>query len=96
MAIKVRFDPVVWANWEQRFLEEEEYRELQPEEPTEVVPRHDRMTSKEVCEELRWSMSKFRRNVRARKLAYYKEDGKMYYKRADVERYKDKRYVSAK
>jgi hypothetical protein len=41
-------------------------------------------------------MSKLRRNVRARKLAYYKEDGKMYYKRADIERYQNTRYVPSK
>lgn len=83
---------------QKKFIEEEieAYRELVPEEPVEVVPRHDRMTSKEVCEELRWSMSKLRRNVKERKLAYFKEDGKLYYKRADVERYKHRRYVPSK
>jgi len=89
---------VVWRNWEQRFLEEEEqaYCELQPEEPTEVVPRHDRMSSKEVMAELRWSMSKLRRNVGSRKPAYIKEDGQMWFRRADVERHEKKRYVPEK
>jgi hypothetical protein len=94
---------LLWHNWEQRFLEEEEqaYREHQPsnsigEESTEAVPRHDRMTSKEVMVELRWSMSKLRRNVRSRKLAYIKEDGQMWFRRADVERHEKKRYVPEK
>jgi Helix-turn-helix domain len=93
-----KFNAVLWANWEQRFLEEEEqaYREQEPEEPTELVPKHDRMTSKEVMNELRWSMSTLRRRVSSRKLAYYKEDGKMFFRRADVERYKQKRYVREK
>ena len=43
--------------------------------------------------ELRWSMSKLRRNVRSRKLAYIKEDGQMWFRRADVERHEKKRYV---
>jgi hypothetical protein len=97
--IKVEpFDPVLWANWEERFLAEEAeaHREQQPEEPTEVVARHDRMSSKEVCEHLRWSVSKLRRNVKSRKLAYIKEDGKMWFRRADVERYDKKRYVPEK
>jgi hypothetical protein len=92
------FNALAWANWEQRFLEEEEqaYREQLPEEPTEVVPRRDRMSSKEVMDELIWSMSTLRRRVRSRKLAYIKEDGKMWFRRADVERYKQKRYVPEK
>jgi hypothetical protein len=92
------FNAVLWANWEQRFLDEEEqaYRELEPEEPTELVPKHDRMTSKEVMTELRWSMSTLRRRVSSRKLAYCKEDGKMFFRRADVDRYKQKRYVREK
>ena len=95
---KATFDPLVWANWEEKFLREEEeaYRDAPAEEPTEAIPEHDRMTSKEVMEKLRWSMSKLRRNVKSRKLAYIKEDGKMWFRRADVERHEEKRYVPSK
>jgi excisionase family DNA binding protein len=92
------FDPEVWTNWEARFLEEEEqaYREQSPEVPTEIIPQHDLMSPREVCIELRWSLSTLRRNTKSRKLAYIKEAGKVKFKRADVERYKAKRYVSEK
>jgi hypothetical protein len=41
-------------------------------------------------------MSTLRRNTKSRKLAHIKRDGKLFFKRADVERYDKKRYVPAK
>jgi len=92
MTKEISFDRMVWANWEQRFLEEEEqvYREQTPEEPTQEIPLHELMDAKEVCAKKRWSLSKLCRNVRSRKLAYIKEDGKMWFRRADVKRYEKK------
>ena len=92
------FDPAVWANWQERFLQEEEeaYRNQPAEEPTVETPQHELMDAKEVCAKKRWSLSKLRRNVRSRKLAYIKEDGKMWFRRADVERYEKNRYVPEK
>lgn len=97
--IKIQpFDAVLWANWEERFFQEEAeaYREQQPEEPTEPVPTHELMSAKEVCTKLRWSMSTLRRNTKNRKLAYVKRDGRVMFKRADVERYDKKRYIPEK
>jgi excisionase family DNA binding protein len=93
-----KFDPLVWADWEKKFVEEEieAYRNATPEEPTEVNAEHDLMTAEEVCAKLRWSMSTLRRNTRSRKLAHIKRDGRVMFKRTDVERYDKKRYISEK
>ena len=36
----IKFDPLVWRNWEERFIREEEeaYRQMPAEEPTEAIP----------------------------------------------------------
>ena len=81
-----------------RFLleEEEAYRQQTPEEPTEPISAHELMSTKEVCEKLQWSRSTLLRNIRARKLAYIKRDGRLKFRRADVERYDQKRYIREK
>ena len=98
MPHEIKFDPVAWTNWEQRFLREEEeaYRDQTAEEPTEPIPTHELMTPVEVCTKLRWSLSTLRRNTKSRKLAYIKRDGRVWFKRADVERYDGKRYIREK
>jgi hypothetical protein len=84
-----------WRNWEQRFLDEEEqaYREAAE---NQAVPQRDLMTSVEVCEALQWSTSTLRRNTKARKLAFIKRDGRVWFKREDVARYDKRRYIPAK
>jgi hypothetical protein len=98
MSIKTKFDQLVWQSWEEKFFQEEveAYRNGTPEEPAEVIPQHELMTAKEVCAKKRWSMSKLKRNIKARKLAYIKEDRRLWFRRADVERYEEKRYIRAK
>ena len=98
MVEKAHFDPLVWANWEEKFLREEEeaYRNAPPEEPAEPIPTHDLMSAKEVLDKLRWSLSTLRRNTKSRKLPYIKRDGKVWFKRADVENYDKRRYVPEK
>jgi len=98
MALKIQADSEVWRDWEKRFLleEEEAYRQQTPAEPTEAVPAHDLMSTKEVCAKLQWSRSTLLRNIRARKLAYIKRDGRLMFRRADVERYDQKRYIREK
>ncbi len=98
MAIKIKSDPEVWRDWEKRFLleEEEVYRQQTLEEPTEPVPAHELMSAKEVCTKLQFSRSTLLRNIRARKLAYIKRDGRLKFRRADVERYDQKRYLREK
>jgi Helix-turn-helix domain len=92
------FDPAVWANWQERFLQEEEeaYRNQPAEEPTVDIPQHELMDAKEVCAKKRWSLSTLKRYTKARKLAYIKRDGKLMFRREDVERYDKKRYIPAK
>jgi excisionase family DNA binding protein len=95
-------DPVrdLWQDWENQFLREEQedaYREATPDDadqPAQPIAEHDLMTAKEVCAKLRWSLSTLRRNTRSRKLAYIKRDGRVKFRRADVERYDKKRYIS--
>lgn len=93
-----KFDPKVWAGWEKKFVEEEieAYRNATPEEPTEVIPEHDLMTPGEVCAKLRWSLRTLYRNTKARKLGYVKRDGRLKFRRVDVEGYDKKRYISEK
>lgn len=98
MTKEIKFDPLVWANWVEKFEaeEEENYHDTPAEEPAVAIPEHDLMDAKEVCTKLRWSLSTLKRNTKARKLGYIKRDGKLMFKRVDVERYDKKRYVSEK
>jgi excisionase family DNA binding protein len=91
-------DPKVWGDWQTKFIEEEieAYRDQVPEESAEVIPEHELMTGDEVCTKLRWSLRTLYRNTKARKLPYVKRDGRLMFKRADVERYDKKRYVPEK
>jgi hypothetical protein len=92
---EIKFDPVVWANWEQRFLEEEEeaYRNAPAEEPAIETPKHELMDPKEVCSTLIISMSTLKRYTKARKLAYIKRDGRLWFRREDIKRFDQKRYI---
>jgi hypothetical protein len=98
MVEKIDFNSLTWADWERKFVDEEieAYREQGPEEPAEVIPAHDLMDAKEVCTKLRWSMATLRRNTKSRKLAHIKRDGRVMFRRADVERYDKKRYIPEK
>jgi hypothetical protein len=98
MTHEIKFDPVAWTNWEQRFLREEEeaYRNAPAEEPTKEIPKHELMSAEEVCAQKRWSLSTLRRNTRSRKLSYIRRDGRVWFRRADVEAYDQKRYIPSK
>jgi len=94
----VKFSPLVWADWEERFFrEEEENNRIAPDaEPTEPVKKHDLMTAEEVCDELRITLRTLYRYVKSRKLTCVKMDGRLLFERADVARFKEKRTIRAK
>ena len=83
--------------WEERLLRDladECIEQANNEEANAAIPEHELMTATEVCKKLAWSLSTLRRNTKARKLAYIKRDGRLKFRRADVERYDKKRYIS--
>lgn len=88
----------MWANWEERFIREEEeaYRQQPAEEPTEAIPEHELMTAGEVCGKLDWSLRTLYRNTKVRKLGYVKTEGTLKFRRVDVEGYDKKWYISEK
>jgi hypothetical protein len=90
--------------WEERLLRDladECIAEANAEEPIPAIPAqathsHNWMTPKEVCTEYPVQPRTLQRYLKARKLAYYKTDQKLYFKRAEVEAFFEKRHLRAK
>ena len=85
-----------WEDWEEHLLRDlaeecvEQARneeEANADHPAEAKSDEDLMSAEEVCKELKFSLSTLRRNTKGRKLAYIKRDGRLKFRRADVERY---------
>jgi len=87
------------TGWEERLLRElaEEWiQEANADQPTEIIPAHELMTTEEVLTKLRMSLATLYRNTKSRKLACIKRDGRLMFKHTDVERYDAKRYLREK
>jgi excisionase family DNA binding protein len=91
------FGDAAWGpGWEERLLRDlaDECIEQVNNEESGQQPRpapDDYMVTKEVCAKLRVTERTLYRYVKSRKLTVHKIDGKLLFKREDVDRFLDKR-----
>ena len=69
-----------------RDLADECIAEANAEQVNAAIPEHELMTGEEVLAKLRMSLPTLYRYTKSRTLAYVKRNGRLMFKRADVER----------